>query len=34
MFASYSAQRPAIDRAAALDTLVHIWVTSIYGESR
>jgi TetR/AcrR family transcriptional regulator, ethionamide resistance regulator len=33
MFASYSAQKPALDEAAALDTLVHIWVTSIYGQS-
>jgi AcrR family transcriptional regulator len=32
MFASYSAQKPALDEAAALDTLVHIWVTSIYGQ--
>jgi len=33
MFASYSAQKPALDEAAALDTLVHIWVTSIYVQS-
>jgi TetR/AcrR family transcriptional regulator, ethionamide resistance regulator len=33
MFASYSAQQPALDEAAALATLVHIWVTSIYGQS-
>ena len=32
MFASYSATNsPSLPRAAALDTLVHIWVTSIYG---
>lgn len=34
MFASYSAQKPAPDEDAALDTLVHVWITSIYGESR
>jgi AcrR family transcriptional regulator len=34
MFASYSAQTPSLDEGAALDTLVHIWVTSIYGQSR
>ena len=33
MFASYSGQKPAIAEAAALDTLVHIWVTSIYGQT-
>jgi AcrR family transcriptional regulator len=33
MFASYTAQKPSLDEAAALDTLVHIWVASIYGES-
>ncbi len=31
MFASYTGQKPAIAEDAALDTLVHIWVTSIYG---
>jgi TetR/AcrR family transcriptional regulator, ethionamide resistance regulator len=34
MFASYTAQKPAIAEDAALDTLVHIWITSIYGETR
>jgi TetR/AcrR family transcriptional regulator, ethionamide resistance regulator len=34
MFASYAAQKPAIAKDAALDTLVHIWITSIYGETR
>jgi TetR/AcrR family transcriptional regulator, ethionamide resistance regulator len=34
MFASYSAQHPAPAEGAALDTLVHVWITSIYGESR
>jgi AcrR family transcriptional regulator len=34
MFASYTAQRPSIAEEDALDTLVHVWVTSIYGQSR
>ena len=34
MFASFTAEKPAIAEDAALDTLVHIWITSIYGESR
>jgi len=34
MFASYTAQKPAIAEDAALDTVVHIWITSIYGETR
>ena len=34
MFASYAAQKPSIAEDAALDTLVHVWITSIYGESR
>ena len=33
MFASYTGQRPSIAEDAALDTLVHIWVTSIYGKA-
>ena len=33
MFASYSAQKPSIAADTALDTLVHIWVTSIYGRT-
>ena len=32
MFASYTAQKPAIAEDAALATLVHVWVTSIYGD--
>ena len=32
MSASYTAQKPAIADDAALDNLVHVWVTSIYGE--
>ncbi len=31
MFASYAGQTPAVAEEAALDTLVHIWITSIYG---
>jgi AcrR family transcriptional regulator len=31
MFASYTGQRPSIAEDAALDTLVHVWITSIYG---
>jgi TetR/AcrR family transcriptional regulator, ethionamide resistance regulator len=34
MFASYTAQKPSIPEEAALDTLVHVWITGIYGESR
>jgi TetR/AcrR family transcriptional regulator, ethionamide resistance regulator len=33
MFASYTAQKPALAEEAALDTLVHIWITSIYGDA-
>ncbi len=33
MFASYTGQKPAIVEDAALDTLVHVWVTSIYGRT-
>jgi AcrR family transcriptional regulator len=33
MFASYTGQKPAISEDAALDTLVHVWITSIYGRS-
>jgi TetR/AcrR family transcriptional regulator, ethionamide resistance regulator len=32
MFASYTGQKPAIAEDAALDALVHVWITSIYGE--
>ena len=31
MFASYTGQRPSIAEDAALDTLVHVWIASIYG---
>jgi len=33
MFASYTDHNPAIAEDAALDTLAHVWITSIYGES-
>lgn len=33
MFASYTGQRPSIAEDAALDTLVHIWITGIYGKT-
>jgi AcrR family transcriptional regulator len=33
MFASYTRQKPAIVEDTALDTLVHIWITSIYGRT-
>jgi AcrR family transcriptional regulator len=32
MFASYSGQKPSIAEDAALDTLVHVWLTGIYGK--
>jgi TetR/AcrR family transcriptional regulator, ethionamide resistance regulator len=32
MMAALSAERPAVDRDRVVDTLAHIWVTSIYGE--
>ena len=33
MFASYTGQKPSIAEEAALDTLVHVWITSIYGRT-
>jgi AcrR family transcriptional regulator len=33
MFASYTGQKPSIVEDAALDTLVHVWITSIYGRT-
>ena len=33
MFASYTGQKPSIVEEAALDTLVHVWITSIYGKT-
>lgn len=32
MMAALSAEQPAVDRDRVVDTLAHIWVTSIYGE--
>jgi AcrR family transcriptional regulator len=34
LFASFAEERPSIPKAQLLDTLVHIWVTSIYSQSR
>ena len=34
LFASFADEQPAIPPERLLDTLAHIWVTSIYGESR
>ena len=33
MFASFAEDQPAIPEDHVLDTLVHVWITSIYGES-
>ncbi|WP_055405626.1 TetR/AcrR family transcriptional regulator [Mycobacterium sp. UM_3] len=33
MMAALSAETPAVDEERVVDTLTHIWVTSIYGES-
>jgi TetR/AcrR family transcriptional regulator, ethionamide resistance regulator len=33
MFASYTGQKPSIAEDVALETLVHVWVTSIYGKT-
>jgi TetR/AcrR family transcriptional regulator, ethionamide resistance regulator len=33
MIAAFSGEQPAMTEATALDTLVHVWVTSIYGEA-
>lgn len=32
LFASFAAEQPSIPEARVLDTLVHVWVSSIYGE--
>ncbi|RDH77385.1 TetR/AcrR family transcriptional regulator [Mycolicibacterium moriokaense] len=34
LFASFADEQPSIAREKLLDTLTHIWVTSIYGEAR
>ena len=33
LFASFAEEAPAIPKEQVLDTLVHIWITSIYGDS-
>lgn len=33
MLASFAAEQPAVDPAQLVDTLAHIWVTSIYGNT-
>jgi TetR/AcrR family transcriptional regulator, ethionamide resistance regulator len=33
MMAAFSAEQPAVDHDRVVDTLAHIWVSSIYGES-
>ncbi|HKI42357.1 MAG: TetR/AcrR family transcriptional regulator [Mycobacterium sp.] len=34
LFASFAAEQPSVPEARVLDTLVHVWVSSIYGEGR
>ena len=34
MFAAFAAEKPAIAPETLVDTLAHIWVTSIYGKTR
>lgn len=34
LFASFAGEQPSVPEARVLDTLVHIWVISIYGETR
>jgi AcrR family transcriptional regulator len=34
LFASFAVEQPSVPEARVLDTLVHIWVNSIYGEAR
>ncbi|AKN15741.1 TetR/AcrR family transcriptional regulator [Mycobacterium haemophilum] len=34
LFASFTAEQPYVPESRVLDTLVHIWVCSIYGEAR
>jgi AcrR family transcriptional regulator len=33
LFASFADEQPALPKEQVLDTLVHVWITSIYGES-
>ena len=32
MFASFAGEEPSVPEERVLDTLVHIWVSSIYGD--
>jgi TetR/AcrR family transcriptional regulator, ethionamide resistance regulator len=34
LIAAYSDERPAVPEDHVLDTLVHIWITTIYGQPR
>jgi AcrR family transcriptional regulator len=34
LFASFTQEQPSIPKGQLLDTLVHVWITSIYSESR
>ncbi|RFD27181.1 TetR family transcriptional regulator [Mycobacterium uberis] len=34
LFASFTAEQPYVPESRVLDTLIHIWVNSIYGEAR
>jgi TetR/AcrR family transcriptional regulator, ethionamide resistance regulator len=34
LFASFTAEQPSVPEARVLETLVHVWVSSIYGEVR
>jgi TetR/AcrR family transcriptional regulator, ethionamide resistance regulator len=34
LFASFAAEQPSVPEARVLDTLAHVWVSSIYGEAR
>ncbi len=34
LFASFAGEQPSVPEARVLDTLVHVWVSSIYGEAR
>jgi hypothetical protein len=33
LIAAFADERPAVPEGHVLDTLVHIWITSIYGET-
>jgi hypothetical protein len=34
MFAAFAAEQPSVATEQLVDTLAHIWVTSIYGTTR